>query len=189
MDKIKALLNKLNERLSGGLLKKKHGIVLVIVFLSLFVIWGSCSADQLEVGPAQVGDNISGTMLTLTKRVNDLDFTLGYITEQDFSVCDRPDCDWTVQEQIFIGAEWLVGDRLKFGIGPYYFQNRDRIATTNFRVGLSLEYRFTRRFGVRARHFSNAGTGPDLELCNETGCYSNNWNNGQDSWLRLVWYF
>ena len=178
-------------------MKIKSGFIIVVIFILIFVWWGSLKAAGLvELGPSQVGDNLSsGAMITLTSRVDDkYDLTLGYITDQTFSVCDRPDCMWNVKAQIFFGGEYLVAapwtDKLRLGIGPYYFQRPDRIGTSNFRVGLSLEYRFNDRIGIRARHFSLAGSGPELTICREDyGCITNDWNTGQDSWLRAVWYF
>lgn len=177
--------------------KKLPGIALVLTFIIMMVWWGSSKADPLiEIGPSQVASNFStGVMLTMTQRVDDrYDFTIGYISEQDFKTCDRPSCRWKVNEQLFVGVEYLVTspwtDKLRLGIGPYYFQNRDRVGTTNFRMGLDIEYRFNRRLGMRVRHFSNAGSGHEITICREAfGCSTNDWNTGQDSWLRAVWYF
>ena len=176
---------------------KVKGFILVLLFVIAFVWWGSAkAAGQIEIGPSQVSTNFNtGVMVTFTERVQDkYDFTLGYITEQKVSFCDRVDCDWTINSQIFFGIEYLVTspwtDKLRLGIGPYYFQNRDRVATTNLRLGLSIEYRFNRRWGFRARHFSNAGSGSNMEICRpKFGCITNDWNTGQDSWARVVWYF
>ena len=173
---------------------------MVAAFLLVVIWWGSAKAENLvEIGPSQVGSNFStGFMLTMTERVRDkYDFTLGYISKQNFSVCDRPDCEWDVKEQIFFGVEYLVPspwtDRLRIGIGPYLFQRPDRIGTDTFRIGLDIEYRFARwneRFGIRIRHFSLAGSGDVLEICRpQFGCVSNDWNTGQDSWVRGVYYF
>lgn len=178
-------------------MKLKPTAIVVVLFLILFVWWGSSRAEgQVELGAAQVGTNFSNAaMLTLTDRINDkYDLTIGYISNQRFSVCDRPDCTWNVKTQIFVGGEYLVTspwtDKLRLGLGPYYFQRQDRIGTSNFRMGLSIEYRLNERFGLRARHFSNAGSGPNITICrDEFGCLTNDWNTGQDSWLRGVWYF
>lgn len=177
--------------------KLKSGIILVALFLITFIWWGSSRADPLfELGPSQVGSELSaGAMFTLSQRIEDkYDLTLGYITDQTFNRCGQPQCEWNVKAQIFFGGEYLVtapfSDKLKLGIGPYYFQRPDRIGTSRFRVGLSVEYRFNRRLGLRVRHFSLAGSGPPLTICREgLGCQTNDWNTGQDSWLRAVWYF
>lgn len=190
-------------------MKKKNGFYFVALFLIVFVWWGTAKAETLvEVGPSQIGSTMSsGTMLTITERVNDkYDFTIGYITDQEFSRCDRPDCTWYIKAQIFAGAELLVPspwtDKLRIGIGPYIFQRPDRVGTDTFRMSLNVEYRFNERFGIRVRHFSLAGSGPELTLCRErenwtnvplgtpgAACQTNDWNTGQDSWLRLVYYF
>jgi hypothetical protein len=153
-----------------------------------------------EVGPTQVSSNWNtGWMITITERFKDrYDLTAGYITEQDISFCSTdPWCDWTLREQLFFGAELLFKDPwdkgIKLGIGPYLFQNPDRIAMSRFRWSLHVEWRVSERWGLSARHFSTGGTSPYGcqyrrhddpswgEVCND-------WNTGQDSWLRFVWY-
>ena len=193
--------------------KQNSGTILVVLFILTLYWWGTAEADsQIEVGASQVGSEMSsGFMLTLTERINDrYDFTLGYISDQNFSRKWKgeyiPSTEWHVKAQIFVGAELLITspwtDKLRLGIGPYVFQRPDRIGTDTFRVGLSLEYRFSDRFGIRARHFSLAGSGPEITICRETETWTNvpcdtpgstprtnDWNTGQDSWLRAVFYF
>lgn len=192
---------------------QKNGYLIVATFIIVLVTWGSCAkADgMIELGPSQVGSSMSaGAMLTMTERVQDkYDFTLGYITKQKFEACDRPDCVWYIDEQIFFGVEYMVTspwtDKLRVGLGPYWFQKPDRVGTSNFRVGLNIEYRFNDRFGLRVRHFSNAGSGKNITICRDPAtwrnvdeskppianpvCQTNDWNTGQDSWLRAIWYF
>ena len=194
-------------------MKKIKGFILILLFLGMFIWFGSVKADtMIEIGPSQVGSEMSaGVMLTLTERIaGKYDFTVGYITEQNFvstwqgKKCKS--CEWTVKEQLFAGVELVVTapftDKLRLGIGPYIFQRADRIGTDTFRMGLSIEYQFTDRFGLRARHFSLAGSGPEMTICRETETWTNvpcstpgstprtnDWNTGQDSWLRLTWYF
>jgi hypothetical protein len=186
------------------------GSIIVVAFLILFVYSGSVRAAGLvEIGPSQVGSELStGFMLTISERINNrYDFTIGYISKQDFKLDDDvPHSEWHVKEQIFAGVELLThfpfAEKLTFGIGPYVFQRADRIGTDTFRMGLSIEYQFTPHFGVRLRHFSLAGSGPELTICRETEGWTdvpcdtpgankqtNDWNTGQDSWLRAVWYF
>lgn len=183
-----------------------HGPVLVGAFIATLGAWSD--DGYLDLGLSQVGSEMSsGLMLALVERVDDkYDFTLGYITPQEFDACGRVGCRWYVDEQIFAGVELTVkkNDRLRLGIGPYFFQSADRVVSSNFRVGLSLEYRINDRFGLKVRHFSNAGTGKELTLCRDREtwenvratessqsvyCQTNRWNTGQDSWLRVVWYF
>lgn len=192
-------------------MKKKlnAGVLIVIAFLVVFVWWGTAEADTyMELGPSQVGSTLStGAMLTISERINDkYDFTIGYITDQEFSLCSRPDCTWHTKAQIFAGAELLVKspwtDKLRFSLGPYVFQRPDRVGTDTFRMSLKIEYRFNDRFGLSVRHFSLAGSGPEITLCRErvnwntvpndtpgAACQTNDWNTGQDSWLRLAYYF
>ena len=169
-----------------------------------------------EVGPSQIGDNFTtGWIVTYTERVKDrYDFTAGYITPQEYDACDHPSCQWYIKEQIFFGAEVVFkypnSDNLRLGFGPYIFQNPDRVAPTRLRVGVHLEYRFNKHFGISARHWSTAGSSPRTTICRDEArfdsdpgfilepghpryaglnCKTNDWNTGQDSWLRLAWYF
>lgn len=179
--------------------KLTKSFFIVLAFVLVLIWWGSTDAHadaRVEIGPSQVSTTLSaGVMLTITERIQDrYEFTLGYITSQEFNTCGRPDCDWDISPQIFVGAALSVKspwtDNLRLNIGPYYFQNADRVGTSNFRIGLGIEWQFGRRWGFAAQHYSNAGSGPDLEICRPLyGCITNNWNTGQDSWLRLGWYF
>ena len=162
--------------------KIKQGVILVGIFVIVLIWWGSVRAETyFDAGPSQVGTEFNtGVHLQITERLADqYDFSVGYITRQHFNTCGRPDCKFSPAPQIFFGAEWSIvspwTDKLRLGLGPYYFQNTNRITATHFNFGLSLEYRLNRRFGFKARHFSNAGSGSP--------------NKGQDSWFRLIWYF
>jgi len=172
-------------------LKGPPGYVLVGVVILLFIWWGSSKADELyvDVGVSQVTDETTGAIhLQITNRITDhIDLGIGYIGKQDVRGFD-------VQEQIYAGAEFVVKDpwwgKVRIGIGPYVFQNADRVVTSKFRMGISVEWRIMDRLGLKARHFSNAGSGTELEICRRDGrCFTNDWNTGQDSWARLVWYF
>lgn len=169
-----------------------------IVYLYALALASVATAGEtfIDVGPAHVGaDYLTGVWGQVTERFDDkYDLTIGYITEQHFNSCEgRPDCEWTVQAQIFVGAQinWPVfTNRAKFGIGPYYVQNANRVTSCNFVMGLSLEYRITDNWGLNARHMSNAGTCPHKTVYNNLGIpFIVRANMGQDSWLRLVKYF
>lgn len=174
---------------------------------------------RLEVGETSIKSQDTGWMVTLTDRINDrYDITLGWITDQTFQEegCTHPSCTWFLQRQLFFGGEFVFKtpvDGLRFGVGPYIFQNPDRVAPTRFRVGVHFEYRFQfwgKHLGISGRHFSTAGSGPIGKLCRREGfyetdqgffvdrndpnppgynCKTNDWNTGQDSWLRLTYYF
>ena len=154
----------------------------------------------IEIGPSQVGDTYSNSyILTLTERINDkYDFTLGMIGAQTFQVCDRDDCIWEVDQQIFFGADllirplWFWTDRLRFGIGPYFHSRPHRFVSSFLQVGLTLQWEFTDRWSAEAWHSSVASAGIQrLDFCNRdmTFCDRREFNNGQDSWLRLQWRF
>ena len=173
-------------------IKAKLGAVLVGLMLLIFILWGSSSkAGELyiDVGPTQVGSTFSGAaMLQLNNRISKhFDIGFGYIGEQEYQ-------GFEIRPQLYLGTEFVVTDpwkqKARIGFGPYYFQNADRIGTSKFRAGISFEYRFTDRIGFKARHFSTAGSSPEITACRNDGrCFTNDWNTGQDSWARLVWYF
>ena len=171
---------------------------LALVILLILSQHARCET-LVEAGLSQVGKDFSdGWVLTLTERFKDrYDLTIGLVTTQTWESCPRPDCVWEIQEQIFFGGEFTypIWRGLRFGIGPYWFSNINRVSAENFRMGLRLEYRFTDRFGIRARHWSISGSGRDATVCHEWGeqkqidCFTNRWNAGQDSWLGVVLYF
>jgi len=171
--------------------KLKTGAILVVTALLIFVWWGSADAGELyiDVGPTQVGSTFSGAgMLQLNNRISKhFDIGFGYIGEQEYD-------GFRIREQLYAGAEFVVTDpwkqRARIGFGPYFFQSADRIGTSKFRAGISFEYRFTDRIGFKARHFSTAGSAPEITVCRINGvCETNDWNSGNDSWARIVWYF
>jgi hypothetical protein len=161
------------------------------LLLLLLLSFSAMGETIIEAGPTQVGiEHFStGWMATMTERFwCRYDLTIGYVTEQEFVASKL--YTWEIRPQIFVGAERSFGNRFRFGIGPYYFQNADRVVTTNFRIGLHLEYQLTPRFSIHARHFSNAGSGDEKTFCMVDGsCRTHNWNTGQDSLLRLGYSF
>lgn len=183
-------------------LKDHHGPILVGLGVLLMIFFASheTRAESIfEIGPSQVSDNYSsGILITATERFKGkYDITGGYITEQNVKFCDRPDCRWHIREQLFVGAERMWRDpwgwNLKIGMGPYWFQNEDRVAPTHFRWGLHAEWQFRHHWGISLRHWSTAGSGgvgcfhTDYDDP-ETPVVCNDWNTGQDSWLRLTYF-
>ena len=189
-----------------------------ILLLGLLSLNISQAETILEIGASQVGSEYSeGIMLTLSERFNDkYELTFGYISEQKFKPCKRVDCTWYLNEQIFFGGELLLHvpwfKQLTIGVGPYIFQNADRASTSAFRIGASIEWKFSGRDiwlvpdAITFRHFSTADSGPELTLCrdvntwreappgitsstSEFNCLTNDWNTGQDSWFRFDWHF
>lgn len=181
---------------------KIRGVVIIAALLGVFVWWGSCvKAGELyiDVGPAQVTSKLTDAVwLQLSNRISEhIDLGFGYISPQSWNSCGRPDCAWSVDAQIYAGLEFVVTDpwwqKIRIGFGPYYFQNADRIVTSRFRICPSVEvagWGKLARFGLKLRHCSSAGSSPEIEVCNDLGqCFVNDWNTGQDSWARVVWYF
>jgi len=174
----------------------------------LLLLTGCASTNQtlVEFGPTQISsDRHTGEMVTITERFDrKYDVTFGWISDQEWNQCGRPDCQWYIDRQLVVGVERVfplrfIDESVRLSLGPYVFQNPDRISPTYLRAGVSLEWQITDRIGLRARHWSNAGTArvtcvrhsfdpyKHPELFEYKTC--NDWNTGQDSWLRLVIYF
>ena len=171
------------------------------LFLICLLWFATAEAETLfEIGPSQVSDSLTtGVIATVSERFKDrYDLTLGYISEQNLEFDDADRGKWVLSPQIFVCAEtnfkspW--SDKFRLGLGPCYFQHDDRVAPTKFRIGLKMEWRLSKRWGLSARHWSTAGTSPvgcyplDYRKPNAPGARCNDWNTGQDSWLRLVYY-
>ena len=181
-------------------LTRNKGSVGVGVLLTMFIIFGSCEARSetfVSIGPTQVSSNLhAGEMLLVTERIKDrYNFTMGYFTEQEFTVCDRPGCTWNVRENLMLAAQLSLkspwSDNFRLSVGPAYFANADRIGTSNFRALLTVEWMHSSgRWGLGLLHASNGGTGQDMEACNTLGhCMTNDWNTGLDSWVHFNYYF
>ena len=172
------------------------------LILVLLLLCGAANAADVEtmvrLGNTQVGWAQSGsTMLSLTQRVNGrYDFTIGTLGAQEYSKCERSDCVWELDPQVYVGARllmdplWFWTDKFKFGIGPTFWAHPDRAVSSFLRINLYLEWRFNEHVGVSAEHFSVNGAGFPLPACNKdnTYCSVRKYNNGQDSWYGLNIY-
>lgn len=180
-------------------LQKLGPWVLVLAFLIVFVWFGSAKADgwYLDVGVSQIADDITDApWVSLSRRYEQahVDLMIGYIGPQTFQSCPRDDCRFELNEQIYAGFEFFVEDpwqqRCSLGVGPVYAQNADRAVASRFRMSLSIACRVTGRWSIQARHQSNAGSSPEITVLNTAGSpVTNDWNTGQDSWLRIRWDF
>lgn len=176
----------------------------VVRVLGLMVLAGCAQQSQtiVEYGPTQISqDRHTGEMVTITERFDKkYDVTFGWVSKQDWNQCGRPDCQWYIDRQLIVGMErvWSLTDTVRFSLGPYVFQNPDRISPTYLRASLAMEWQFSKYVGLKARHFSNGGTARVTclrhsydpfrhpELFEYKTC--NDWNTGLDSWWRLVFY-
>lgn len=165
--------------------KRIKGSIWVLILLLLFFYWLSRKADAaetyLELGPSIVSNQFSDsfTLILQERWAGKYALALGYISEQTIDTCpellDRPDCRWTVQEQLLVGAERIVSgnfdrwrwlNRISFSVGPYWFQNANRISSCHLNVRLALDLRLTDRWSIKASHFSNAGSCKEMTLVN-----------------------
>jgi len=171
-------------------------LILLVWFLS-----ASANAGDfyLDVGPTSVSNSNSNAIWTqVTWRVTDhFDFGFGHISPQTFHVCPRIDCAWSIPAKVYIGFEFVVVDpwwqTVRIGLGPYIFDEADRAVSTALRLCPSLEVKGwgkLKRFGLKSRHCSAAKTDKVITRCNDIGnCFERSNNTGQDSKIRLVFYF
>lgn len=161
-------------------------MILFILLLLAFFAQESRAETVFEVGINNVSGEWTTGVVALQERITPkYAIGLGYMQEQKINTCGRPDCGFTIQEQLFVGFERLVRwNRVTLGIGPYWFQNKNRITSCNFNARLSAEYRLSSRMSVKLSHFSNAGTCKELTVRADDGThYTNRFNLGQDSLL------
>lgn len=194
--------------------KLVKGSIWVLITIALIFFFFSREAPgaemYLELGPSIVSNEHSDsfTMILQQRWASKYAVSLGYISSQYIDTCNtpnRPDCKWDIQEQLLVGAERLVTgnfdgrwrwlNRVTFSIGPYWFQNANRISSCKFLVRLGGAVRITDSLSIKASHFSNAGSCPTITLLNPKDTrgpqpipITGKFNVGQDA-LLLTWLF
>lgn len=165
--------------------KRIKGSIWIIILLLLFFLWLPKEVDAaetyIEFGPSIVSNEYSDsfTLILQERWAGKYALALGYISPQTIDTCselpDRPDCQWLLQDQLMVGAEriitgnfdrWIWLNRVSFSVGPYWFQNANRVSSCNFNVRLALDLRLTHRWSIKASHFSNAGSCKPITLVN-----------------------
>lgn len=165
--------------------KRIKGSIWVLILLLLFFYWLSREADAaetyIELGASIVSNEYSDsfTLILQERWASKYAVAVGYINSQTIDTCpnqpDRPDCKWRLQEQLLVGAErivtgnfdrWRWLNRISFSVGPYWFQNANRVSSCNFNVRLALDLRLTDRWSIKISHFSNAGSCKAITLVN-----------------------
>ena len=183
---------------------KAHKALIMGSMVIMLGLWWGCqeakAAETLvEIGTTHIANEfeITGGMATLTERFNGrYDLTGGFVTEQRFEFCDRPDCYWKVRQQLFVGAELLFTSPNKnwiLGTGPYWFQNPSRVVNSNFRWGIHIEWWpdfMPENMYFAIRHFSSGGSAQyrcqQRQYDDPTfGEFCGDWNTGLDSLFRI----
>jgi hypothetical protein len=161
------------------------GSYLIGLFVILFLV-GLCSESKAEVtveaGATYLSNDFSkGGMLVLSESFDKYTIGVGYISKQFVRTCTRklPEhqklCDWDIPVNVFIeGRRSTYIGKMELSLGMAYFQNKNRALSRNMTFSVLVGYPITDRLGLRFRHYSNAGSGPQ--------------NLGQDA-LNVVWTF
>ncbi len=188
-------------------------VIATLIFIFAFLFNEAEGAETWgEIGPSIISNQYSNSFtLILQERWNNkYAISLGYISEQHFNTCpelaNRPDCIWDVRSQLMIGAERLIHgnfdskwlqwmNRLTFSIGPYWFQNKNRITSCHFNIRLALDVRIADRISAKVGHFSHGGACGEITLVNPNDTRGpepipiiGDWNLGQDAIL-FTWRF
>ena len=144
--------------------------MMIVVFIILLVIGfaNEAKADvdktgvQIELGGGFLSGQYSkaGAIAVQQRFDNKFSIGMGYISEQ-WVIPRREPKTW-VQENLWVQAQrhvgLQVGGNWDFGIGIAYFNSTNRALGSHFTAALSLEYNFNRKWNVKLRHFSNAGS-------------------------------
>ena len=128
---------------------------------------------NIEAGPAFLSGEFSeGGLLLISDRVTPKwELSLAYVSEQH---CHCAGVNELMENIGITGARLGQYKSLEFGIGASFWQNENRAFGEKFNVHALLGWNVSKKFAVRYRHWSNAGSGrPNL---------------GQDA-LSLAWFF
>ena len=155
-------------------LKPAYIIAAFLALLCLAFCHESRAEVSIEAGAVFMsGDYAQGGTLILAERFGRYEVHIGYVSETFVQTCGRPDCAFDNRENIFVGAQRIVGwDRFKLGIGTAYWQNTNRALGAEFTFSLLVEYRLSDSLTLRVRHASNAGSAtPNLGVDSLTLAY------------------
>ena len=114
-----------------------------------------------ELGaPFLSGEFAEGAALFLEQRWDKWGCGMGYLTEQVVRPRTEPKQD--VRPNLWVQCQRYATmgsrDQWEFGVGPAYFNSTNRALGSNFTAALSIGYDFNEKWGVKVRHWSNAGS-------------------------------
>ena len=158
-----------------NLTRKLEKLVKPAYLVGLFVVLlliGFCHEAKAEV-TAEAGAGFlsgefsKGAALLVTERwggPNGSRYALGMGIISSQEVTDRAGDLYKPRTNLFVFAQRRVSfgscewGCFSLGIGPAYFNSTNRALGSNFTAALSIEYRFTPKWSINIRHFSNAGS-------------------------------
>ena len=137
--------------------------VLVLLFILglLFLFAKESKADEVtaELGATILSGQFSGGAALLIEQTWNDRWRIGMGLTSDQKVTPRTEPETNVRSNLMVHGQRLVGtERFKLGIGVAYWNAKTRWNGSNFTASMSIEYDFTDKWGVRYRHFSNAGS-------------------------------
>ena len=113
--------------------------------------------SNIELGPTYLsGDSAHGQYVLVEERFYKFGIGLGYISEQRVETGDL----FHLDPNIFVSVQrYFELGPVEIGVGPAYFQNRNRALSRNLTIAASIGI-VHKRWSIQFRHYSNAGSGP-----------------------------
>ena len=136
-------------------------IVAIFVLIFLFGFWKESRAEvNVEVGATFLSGEFSdGAMLLMNETWEDK-WRIGMGVSSPQEVTDRHENFHKVNENLFVHGQRLVSitEKWSLGLGVGYFNAKTRWNGSNFVASMSVEYDFNDNWGLKYRHWSNAGS-------------------------------
>ncbi len=128
---------------------------------ALFLLLPGCANTRVAVGPTIITDHHSDSATILVQKTFKEKYraTVGYISPQHIETCDsHTHCVWDIDSQLLAGLEYVFqGERFSFSVGPYLFENEDRITSCRLLWRLGPEIKINDWLSLGLSHFTNAG--------------------------------
>ena len=128
---------------------------------SLVLLLAGCANTRVAVGPTIITDHHSDSATILVQKTFKEKYraTVGYISPQHIETCGSyTHCVWDIDSQLLAGLEYVFqGERFSFSVGPYRFENEDRITSCRLLWRLGLEVKIYDWLSLGLSHFTNAG--------------------------------
>lgn len=136
---------------------KPNVVVAIVIFVLLFgwlVVSEAKAEGTFELGPTWLsGFDNNGYGFVYTERVAEKwDLGLHLISEQDFYNTVIPNNGGFFVQRVVCKGNFCMG------LGATRWINTSRLIGSEFTFGLMVGYQFNDQWGVRIRHWSNAGT-------------------------------
>ena len=136
---------------------------------ALVLSLAGCANTRVAVGPTIITDHHSDSATILVQKTFKEKYraTVGYISPQHIETCDLSWCVWDIDSQFLAGLEYVFqGEMFSFSVGPYVFENEDRITSCRLLWRLGPEVKINDWLSLGLSHFTNVGMCSRSSLAN-----------------------